>query len=131
MITLIEHIVAIRNYAKDIHYHAHGDSFYGIHLLMDRVAENLDKYEDDLKEVCYLGEIQEVPSSADILKVAAAYIPEITDDNKENIGRLSDLISTALDDIVRLKGNSPAQDSLLDGLAQDLQLKRGLLWRQK
>ena len=131
MITLIERLEAIKNYAKDIHYHAHGDSFYGIHLLMDRVSDGIDEQIDTIKEVCYLGAIQEVPSSADILKVASAYIPEITDDNKENIGRLSDLIAQTLDDVERLKGTSPAQDSVLDTVAQSLQLKRGLLWRQK
>lgn len=131
MITLIERLEAIKNYAKDIHYHAHGDSFYGIHLLMDRVADGIDEQIDTIKEVCYLGAIQEVPSSSDILRVAAAYVPEITDDIKANIGRLSDAISQAIDDVERLKGTSSAQDSVLDTVAQSLQLKRGLLWRQK
>ena len=131
MITLIEYLTAVREFAKDIHYHAHGESFYGIHLLMDRVADNIIKYIDELKEVCYLGEIQEVPPSLEILKVATAYIPQVTDDNKQNIALLEDLIAKTLDHIAEIKNGTPARDSLLDAIAQDLQLKRGLLWRNK
>lgn len=131
MITLIELLEAIKNYAKDIHYHAHGESFYGIHLLMDRVYDGLDDKIDQIKEVCYLGAIEEVPPSKDIIRVAAAYIPDITEDNKANIGRLSDLIARTLDEIARLKGDSAAKDAVLDAVAEDIQLKRGLLWRCK
>ena len=131
MITLIEYLTAIREYAKDIHYHAHGESFYGIHLLMDRVSDGIYDTIDRIKEVCYLGDINEVPQSKEILKVAIAYIPDITDDNKDNIGRLSDLIARTLDHIVTLKGDSPAKDAILDSIAENLQLNRGLLWRCK
>lgn len=129
MITLIEYLTAIREYAKDIHYHANGDGFYGIHLLMDRVADGIYDTIDTIKEVCYLGEIQEVPQSKEIMKVAIAYIPDITEYNKDNIGRLSDLIARTLDHIATLKSDNQSKNAILDSLAQDLTLKRGLLWR--
>ena len=131
MITLIEYLTAVREFAKDIHYHAHGESFYAIHLLMDRVADGLYDKIDELKEVCYLGNINEVPQSKDILKVAVAYMPDIVDSNSDNIERLEDLIARTLDHIKEIKNGEPASDSLLDSIAQDLQLKRGLLWRNK
>lgn len=129
MITLIEYLTAVREFAKDIHYHAHGESFYGIHLLMDRVADNIYTYIDQLKEVCYLGDINEVPQSKDIMKVAIAYMPDIVESNSDNIARLANLIAKTLDHIAEIKNGTPARDSLLDAIAQDLQLKRGLLWR--
>ena len=133
MITLIEYLTAIREYAKEIHYHAHGDGFYGIHLLMDRVADGIYETIDKIKEVCYLGEINDPPRSSEILKVAAAYIPDITEENADNIGRLSDLVARTLDHIQGLKvyQDSPAKSAVLDAIAEDLQLKRGLLWRCK
>ena len=131
MITLIERLIAIREFAKEIHYNAHGESFYGIHLLMDRVADGIYDAIDTIKEVCYLGEITQPPKASEILKVAAAYIPELADDNKDNIASLENLIAQALDDVKSLKGDSPAKDAILDSIAQDLQLKRGLLWRSK
>ena len=131
MITLIEYLTAVREFAKDIHYHAHGESFYGIHLLMDRVADGIYDKIDELKEVCYLGNINEVPQSKEIMKVAVAYIPDIVDSNSDNIARLEDLIARTLDHIQEIKNGTPARDSLLDAIAQDLQLKRGLLWRNK
>ena len=131
MITLIEYLTAIREFAKDIHYHAKGEAFYGIHLLMDRVADGIYETIDQIKEVCYLGDINEVPQSRDLLKVAAAYIPEVSESNEENIGKLEELIAKALGHVETIETNSRASNAILDGIAQDLQLKRGLLWRNK
>jgi len=132
MITLIEYLTAIREFAKDIHYAAHGHSFYGIHLLMDRVADGIYDKIDEIKEIYYLGNISTVPSSAEILKQAIQYIPAIDIyDTQADIGKLSDLIAATLDHIKTIKDGTPAIDSLLDSIAQDLQLKRGLLWRSK
>lgn len=134
MITLIEYLIAIREYAKEIHYHAHGESFYGIHLLMDRVADGIYETIDKIKEVYYLGDIQDPPLASEILKVAAAYIPEVTSSNEQNIRNLGDLIARTMDHINNDHSLDPslqdrASNAILDAISEDLKLKRGLLWK--
>ena len=131
MITLIEYLIAIREYAKEIHYHAHGESFYGIHLLMDRVADGLYDTIDKIKEVYYMGDITDPPLASEMLKVAAAYIPEVTSSNEQNLRNLDKIIAEALDHIGGMDASlqNRATNAILDGLAEDLQLKRGLIWK--
>ena len=130
MITLIEYLTAIREYAKDIHYNAHGEAFYGIHLLMDRIADGIYDKIDAIKETYYLGNIQQPPKSADILKVTMAYIPEVTASNDTNLRNLDALIAKTLDHIkLNFQNEERATNTLLDDIAQDLTLKRGLIWR--
>lgn len=46
--------------AKDLHYHAKGEPFYGLHLLADMVADS-EKFFDEIAEIYYLGERGEPP----------------------------------------------------------------------
>ena len=130
MIQLIEQLEAIRHFAKDIHYHAHGGEFYSVHILMDRVAEGIVEQIDNIYEIGFLGKMNNAPKSADVLKIASAYIPEIDDDTNENISRLLDLITTTINTIQELIGDDPAIDNMLGNIAESLTQKRGLLWRQ-
>lgn len=127
MLELLALLTAIKQYAKDIHYNAKGDSFYGIHLLMDRIADNLDSFGDTIKEVCYMGAGSEPPASRDILKYAVAYIPVIGEDNKASLTLLDNLIIKALEKVEAIKDTDRADNSVLDSIAQDLKLKRGLV----
>ena len=127
MLELLALLTAIKQYAKDIHYNARGESFYGIHLLMDRVADNLDSFSDAIKEVCYMGAGDEPPASRDILKYAIAYIPVIGEDNKASLTLLDNLIIKALEKVESIKDTDRADNSILDSIAQDLKLKRGLV----
>lgn len=127
MITLIEYLTAIREYAKDIHYTAEGESFYGIHLLMDRVADGIYDTIDTIKEVCYLGGGNNPPKSAEILRVASAYIPPVTSSTTDNLRQLEDLIHKTIEQIQMVHTENRAVNSILDGLAQDLMLKKGLI----
>lgn len=127
MLELLALLTAIKQYAKDIHYNAKGDSFYGIHLLMDRIADNLDSFGDTIKEVCYMGAGSEPPASRDILKYAVAYIPVIGEDNKASLTLLDNLIIKALEKVEAIKDTDRADNSVLDSVAQDLKLKRGLV----
>lgn len=129
MLDILARLTAIQQYAKDIHYTAKGDSFYGIHLLMDRVADGLDEFSDSIKETHYLGGGELPPQSKEILRVAEAYIPVLTD-TREDLTRLGGLISSTLDALGETMGNSRADASLLDNIAQDLKLKLGLINRQ-
>ena len=127
MLELLALLCAIKNYAKDIHYNAKGESFYGIHLLMDRVTDNLDSFSDTIKEVCYMGAGNEPPSSREILKYAIAYIPVIGEDNKASLTLLDNLIVKALEIVEYITDTDRADNSVLDMIAQDLKLKRGLV----
>lgn len=129
MLDILARLTAIQQYAKDIHYTAKGDSFYAVHLLMDRVADGLDDFSDSIKETHYLGGGELPPQSKEILRLAIAYIPVLTD-TREDLTRLGSLISSTLDALGETMGNGRADASLLDNIAQDLKLKLGLINRQ-
>ena len=129
MLDILARLTAIQQYAKDIHYTAKGNSFYAVHLLMDRVADGLDDFSDSLKETHYLGGGELPPQSKEVLRLAIAYIPVLTD-TREDLTRLGSLISSTLDALGETMGNGRADASLLDNIAQDLKLKLGLINRQ-
>ena len=129
MLDILARLTAIQQYAKDIHYTAKGDQFYAVHLLMDRVADGLDDFSDSIKETHYLGGGELPPQSKEVLRLAIAYIPVLTD-TREDLTRLGSLISSTLDALGETMGNGRADASLLDNIAQDLKLKLGLINRQ-
>lgn len=129
MLDILARLTAIQQYAKDIHYTAKGDQFYAVHLLADRVADGLDEFSDSIKETHYLGGGELPPQSKEILRLAIAYIPVLTD-TREDLTRLAGLISSTLDALGETMGNCRADASLLDNIAQDLKLKLGLINRQ-
>lgn len=129
MLDILARLTAIQQYAKDIHYTAKGEQFYAVHLLMDRVAEGLDDFSDSIKETHYLGGGELPPQSKEVLRLAIAYIPVLTD-TREDLTRLGSLISSTLDALGETMGNGRADASLLDNIAQDLKLKLGLINRQ-
>lgn len=126
MLDILARLTAIKHYAKDIHYTAKGESFYSIHLLMDRVVDGLDDFIDSINEVYYMGAGDNPPSSKEVLRVAQAVIPVLTD-TRENLERLVGLIKSALSELDDIKDTDRADNSLLDSIAQDLKLKRGLV----
>lgn len=129
MLDILARLTAIQQYAKDIHYTAKGDQFYAVHLLADRVADGLDDFSDSIKETHYLGGGELPPQSKEVLRLAIAYIPVLTN-TRENLTRLGSLISSTLDALGETMGNGRADASLLDNIAQDLKLKLGLINRQ-
>ena len=128
MLDILARLTAIKHYAKDIHYNAKGEQFYAVHLLMDRVADGLDDFIDSINEVCYLGAGDVPPSSREVLRIAGAVIPVITEGG--NIERLAGLIRETIRELDSVKDTDRADNSLLDSIAQDLKLKLGLLNRQ-
>ena len=127
----IVRLTVIKNLAKDIHYQAHGEAFYGIHLLMDRVADGLDQYIDDIKENLYLGWRNMPPSSKEIFKIAEAMMPELDHTNNlYMITTLRDFINGTLENISELVQNTTilmnGDIALLD-ISKDLRKKICLL----
>ena len=134
MSEILARLLAIYHYAKDIHYSAIGESFYGIHLLMDRVADGIHDQIDSINEVCYLGKEKEAPRSTIIMQAAMAKMPEMWSGNKENLEELRDLIGGTIENILEMIENgsdnmTSAEASLLDDIAKTLMLKKGLIAR--
>lgn len=127
MLQILARLTAIKGFAKDIHYTAIGESFYGIHLLMDRVVDGLDDFIDSINEVAYMGKGTEPPASREVLKYAVAYIPVIGDSNMASLSLLGNLIEQTINEVNIYETKERAENSLLDAIAQDLRLKHGLV----
>lgn len=130
---LICYLIAIQNFAKDIHYSCSGDAFYGKHLLADRIYDGLDGFIDQLKEVYFLGNnILPLPSG-EYFAMAMNLLPALEQDDKKNFISMKNLIVNALAHMERMLQDKEAtrgEISLIDGIAQDLQGKLGLVNRQ-
>lgn len=127
MLQILAKLIAIKGFAKDIHYSAKGESFYGIHILMDRVVDGLDDFIDSINEVAYMGRDMEPPASREVLKYATAYIPMIGNDNRASLSLLNNLIAQTISGVNSYDSDDRAVTSLLDSIAQDLSLKHGLV----
>ena len=126
MLQILARLTAIKGFAKDIHYTATGESFYGIHILMDRVIDGLDDFIDSINEVFYMGKGVEPPASREVLKYATAYIPVVSD-NKGSLSLLDKLIIETIDELNAYGTEDRADNSLMDSISQDLRLKHGLV----
>lgn len=130
---LICYLVAIQNFAKDIHYSCGGDAFYGKHLLADRIYDGLDTFIDGIKETCLLGnDILPLPSG-EYLARTMNLLPPVDADDKKNFQAMQKLLIDCLvlmQEMLQEKDTPRAEVSLIDGIAQDLQGKLGLVNRQ-
>lgn len=119
---LIIYLLAIANYAKDIHYNCGGASFYGQHLFADRFVENLYEYIDQLKEICLLGHSLNPLHSSEYLLKASQVIPE----GAEFINMFQ-LMMQCLSHIETIENISKGDENLIGAIAQDIQNNVGLL----
>lgn len=131
---LISLLIAVKGYAKNIHYTVHGDAFYGKHLFADRIAGSDDDdeiiagYIDLLKEVCILGHGFEPLSTEEYYNKSLELFPKTSDDNDNlNFTNMLTLIIQTLDFIENLKDLSKGDENLIGAIAQDLQQNAGLL----
>lgn len=119
---LIIHLMAISNYAKDIHYNCKGSNFYGNHLFADRISDNLADYIDQLKEICLLGhKLKPLESNVYLSRVSKVVPSSISFKIMRNM-----LIET-LDLIENTKEISKGDENLLGTIAQDIQNNVGLI----
>lgn len=132
---LIALLIAIKGYAKNIHYTVHGNAFYGKHLFADKIAgagedndEVIDGYIDLLKEVCILGHGFDTLSTEEYYNNSLELFPETSnDDDQLNFANMLTLLVQTLDFIENLKGLSKGDENLIGAIAQDLQQNVGLL----
>lgn len=120
--SLISYLLAITNYAKDIHYNCSGANFYGNHLFADRFTENIYEYIDLLKEVCLLGHNYKPLHSSEYLKMAANLVPAGAEFNSIRTLMIDCLIVTE-----ELRNISKGDENLIGAIAQDIQNNIGLL----
>lgn len=129
---LICYLIAIQNYAKDIHYSCKGEGFYGKHLLADRIYDGLDDFIDQSKEVYFLGNNLLPLPSGEYLAKAMNLLPPVEADDKKNFEHIKTLIEDCLMHAQKMlleKDTTRGEMSLVDGIAQDLQGKLGLVNR--
>ena len=119
---LIIHLMAISNYAKDIHYNCFGSNFYGNHLFADRIHENISDYIDQIKEICLLGHQLSPLHSSEYLKEAASLIPYGAD-----FENMKEIMIKTMAIIEQIQNVSKGDENLLGAIAQDIQNNVGLI----
>lgn len=119
---LIIYLLAIANYAKDIHYNCSGPNFYGDHLFADRFIGNIYEYIDQLKEICLLGHNFSALHSSEYLKRASEIIPSGAD-----FKSMRTLMVDALIIIEQIRDISRGDENLIGAIAQDIQNNIGLI----
>ncbi|MBQ1769107.1 MAG: hypothetical protein IIZ99_00185 [Turicibacter sp.] len=124
---LIVLLIAIQNFAKDIHYTCKGESFYSKHLLADKICDGLDEYIDSLKEIFFMAS-DKIPLASNMYLVdASVYVPEILPEDKLNFTSMKELIVLALQHIETLTELTRGESALIDAIAQHLQQSLALV----
>ena len=132
LFNLLKILYCIKFYAKDIHYMANGDNFWSDHEFADKIYDGLDDFIDDINENLYLGFEEDAPKSKDVLEAVVKSMPSIDEDMYKNWESLYAFIIIALENIKTIEDeyDLPQLNSLLDNLADNLQMKKGLIWRR-
>lgn len=123
---LIVNLMVVQEFSKDIHYTAHGESFFAKHLLADKFdfSEDLDL----LKECCLLGNGDRPLTSKEYLLRASNIIPAPKENNdKVNFAELNGLLFGALELIDKAENLSKADENVIGNIAQKLQQYKGLV----
>lgn len=125
---VIDYLLAIASFAKDIHYTAHGEAFYAKHELADRVEKNLYGYIDRIKEVCILGNgILPLPSGEYLARATSLIPARDVDNDNTNFTNLRELILKSIIQLDTLKDLGRGENNLIDEIAHDLQSNLGLI----
>lgn len=128
IIKLISICMAIRGYAKDIHYSAQGNNMYGEHIFADVVESPDNDILDELKEVCFLGRNYRVPESSFLMQESIKYYPAKTNDDSQNWSFLRSLIAQAMFIIEQISQQATAGEAnIIGAIAQELQKNIGLI----
>lgn len=96
MENILIYLEAIKGLAKDLHYTMSGLSFYGNHLLMDRIQDDLSDYQDAIKENFFMYNEKPVPTHKAVILEAAKLLPADDADIKDKLATLAELLKTAI-----------------------------------
>ena len=127
---LIVMLMAIANYAKDIHYTCAGQAAYSKHLFADLLQDDLYDFIDDLKENAYLGQQKYPESSRVYLLAAARMIPSIDVEDKQKFEMIAELIDETRIMLEQIEAPTRGIGSLLDNICEHLDKCCGLLYLQ-
>lgn len=123
---LIVNLMVIQEFSKDIHYTAHGEGFFGKHLLVDKFdfSEDLDL----LKECCLLGNGERPLASKEYLEKAYLKLMMPSKENdKANFEYLVKILFELLEQIDNMQDLSKADENVIGNIAQKLQQYKGLV----
>lgn len=133
MEAIIVYLEAIKGLSKDIHYELKGTSFYGNHLLMDRIHDSLNDFQDEIKENYFMYNEKSVPTHLSIMAQAMALLPEDGTDVLVKMGTLNELIKTTIyqvEQVIKDNSNLDAGDNdLLGRISSALKNDSALLGR--
>ena len=127
---IIVMLMAIANYAKDIHYTCAGQAAYSKHLFADLLQDDLYDFIDDLKENAYLGQQKYPESSRVYLLASARMIPSIKVEDKEKFLLMAELIDETRIMLEQIDAPTRGVGSLLDNICEHLDKCSGLLFLQ-
>ena len=127
---LISMLIAISNYAKDLHYNVKGSAFYSKHIFADLILDGLDEACDDIRENVLLGNGVEPLHSSMYLKGAAELVPPITPDDRTNFIMMKAFIDMVRGMIKDMDAPSRGAASLLDSIGEHMDKMSGLLFLQ-
>lgn len=129
---IIIYLEAIKGLAKDLHYTMNGTSFYGNHLLMDRIHDHLSDYQDEIKENYFMYNEKQVPTHRAVESGAIELLPEDLAPIADKIKLLAELIKTAIYQIEQTKKDEKldaGDDDLLGRISTTLKNDSALLGR--
>lgn len=124
---LISYLIALGNFAKDFHYYC---KTFGLHLFMDEVESGVYDYIDQIKENVILGGGELPYSSKRYLEEAIKIVPEIKDNDKENLELLDYLLKKGFNIVNNIEGTTRGQNALLDEIAGHIDKMLGLTYLQ-
>ena len=131
---IISYLIAIKSAAKAIHYRTYGEKFWGDHLLVDRVADDLDDFIDEIFENYYLGKSEDAPQQKVVMSGASGLIPLVDNDIEKDFGLLDELVVNCLSELQMLaEANQDltlGDNDLMGRISSDLQKKHGFIWRR-
>ena len=130
MLDLIVILEAIRQTSKDWHYNAKGMTFYGNHLLADRIGDPCADFIDSLKEVCFLGNEKPAPTSKEVNAALSTHLPDTLEESGL-IAELNSLLTIGIYTIEELAKGVLKQGevNLIGSISEHLQQSKGLLYR--
>lgn len=130
---IIIYLEAIKGLSKDLHYETKGASFYGNHLLMDRIHEHLDEYQDEIKENFFMYNEKSVPTHKTTIQNTIEMLPADDMDVKDKMATLLEIIRTAvyqIEQTIKDDKNLDAGDNdLLGRISSTLKNDAALLQR--
>jgi DNA-binding ferritin-like protein len=128
---LIALLLAIANYAKDIHYNCGGSAAYSKHLFADLLEDDLYTYIDEIKENVFLANGQEPLSSRVYLTASSLLIPPIdVPSDFLKFVKIKNLIDKCGELLESFGGLSRGANALLDEIAGHMDKCKGLLHLQ-